>query len=109
MKNLQLVLAVAAGLALTGCPKGGNGDGGAGGGGDGGSVHCASSADCAAAGLSDLVCDPQGKVCVAKCGSDSDCTYVASGVCEKSDGTCRLPCGDPKGMDYCPTVGTDLV
>src|SRR4051812_4134815 len=98
----------AAGLVFGSCKCGGNNnggdDGGLDGGVDAGPTHCETTADCAAAGMADLVCDPQEKVCVAKCGSDSDCTYVASGICEPSDGTCRLPCGT---MDYCPTVGVD--
>jgi hypothetical protein len=95
-------------LSITGCKCGGgnNGgdDGGLDGGGDAGPTKCQTTADCAAAGAPDLVCDPQEKICVPKCGADSDCTYVASGVCEQTDGTCRPPCGT---MDYCGTLGGD--
>ncbi|MBK7861726.1 MAG: hypothetical protein IPJ65_24545 [Archangiaceae bacterium] len=94
----------AASLAVSGCKCGGSsGDdaGTDGGGKDAGPISCQTTADCKTAGATDLVCDPQEKVCVAKCAQDSDCTYVASGVCETNEGTCHKPCGEE---DFCPAV-----
>jgi hypothetical protein len=81
-------------------------DGGMDGSVDAGPTPCDATADCAAAMLADLVCDPQEKVCVPKCGTDSDCDYVAAGRCEKLDGTCRKTC---TLEDYCPALDAGLV
>src|SRR6476646_2915906 len=100
MRHISLVAAAMALLTLDACSCNGNGgnDGGLDGGVDAGPTPCETTADCAAAMLPDLVCDPQEKVCVAKCGTDSDCDYVADGRCEKIDGTCRTTC---TLGDYC--------
>lgn len=105
------LLAVAALLGLTApackCGGGGDPDGGKDGGADAGPMRCETTADCAAAGAN-LVCDPQDKICIPKCTDDGQCSHVSSGVCEKTDGTCRAPCGPPN-EDYCPTVSMELV
>lgn len=96
-------------LGACGCTNGNGNDGGTlDGGGDAGPLRCTTTADCAAAGMADLVCDPQEKVCVPKCGTNGDCTYVPEGVCEKTDGTCRPRCNGPMG-DYCTGLDAGVV
>ena len=111
MRHHQLALLVYASACLTlgacGCSKGGDPDGGMDGGVDAGPITCLSTADCAAAGAPDLVCDPQEKICVVKCATNSDCAYVAEGVCEPIDGTCRPRCTG--NTDYCPTLDAGFV
>lgn len=112
MRHPQLALLAYAfaclSLAACGCAKGGDLDGGSDASVDAGPLACMTTADCIAAGLTDLVCDPQEKVCVAKCGTNADCTYVAEGVCEKTDGTCRPRCNGPAG-DFCITLDAGVV